>query len=73
LELKQTIEIIVIDNESGEALTDVSFTLVLPNGDLREGSLDAEGAATIEDLPPRDNYPIILHSNTGYPITVAKQ
>jgi uncharacterized Zn-binding protein involved in type VI secretion len=51
LGLKDWFEIKLKDND-GNAIANKKYTLFLPNGEIREGKLDSNGSAKIEDVPP---------------------
>lgn len=51
LQLKDYLEIALTD-EDGNALGDVPYRVLLPNGEIRTGKLDGSGKAKIEKVPP---------------------
>ncbi|MFC1572766.1 PAAR domain-containing protein [Candidatus Eisenbacteria bacterium] len=51
LRYKDWIEIKLVDEE-GNAVGNQKYRLNLPNGDIREGTLDSNGFARVEDVPP---------------------
>jgi len=51
LGLKDWLEIKLKDND-GNAIANKKYTLLLPNGEIREGQLDSSGYAKIEDVSP---------------------
>lgn len=51
LDIVDEMEIRIVDEE-GNPVKDRKFRLIAPNGSVREGTLDGDGKATIEDVPP---------------------
>ena len=51
LGLKDWIEIKLKDND-GNPIGNKKYKLFLPNGEIREGKLDSDGYAKVEDIPP---------------------
>lgn len=51
LEIVDDMEIRIIDDE-GNPVRDKTYRLYLSNGEVREGTLDGDGKATVEDVPP---------------------
>ncbi len=51
LEFRDIVEIECLDL-FGNPRADAPYTLLLPNGDRRSGTLDAAGRAKVEDVPP---------------------
>jgi len=51
LKFKDWIEIKLEDQE-GKIVKDIDYKLKLPDGQIKEGKLDADGYAKIEDIPP---------------------
>lgn len=71
LVIKDQLELEVIDEETGEPLSETNFTIALPNGEMINGELDANGYALVENLSSSMKYQIVFHKE-DHIITVAK-
>jgi uncharacterized Zn-binding protein involved in type VI secretion len=41
-----------LKDDEGNAIGDIKYKVFLPNGEMREGTLDGQGYAKVEDIPP---------------------
>jgi hypothetical protein len=69
--IKDQLELKVMNSQTEEALANANYTIALPNGDMIEGQLDADGYAIVEECSASRNYPIVF-SVDGTIITTAK-
>jgi len=60
LQVVDFVEVTLIDEETGEPLANCDYTLILTDGELREGTLDENGYAKIENVSPLNNNPIVV-------------
>ena len=51
LTYKDWVELVYRDS-TGNPVPDLNYTITLADGSTKEGTLDAEGKARIEDIPP---------------------
>jgi uncharacterized Zn-binding protein involved in type VI secretion len=51
LDIVDEMEVRVVDDE-GNPIKNKPYRLILPNGQVREGTLDGDGKAKLEDIPP---------------------
>ncbi|WP_103867326.1 hypothetical protein, partial [Aquimarina sp. I32.4] len=71
LTIKDQLELKVMNSETEEPLANANYTIALPDGDMIEGQLDADGYAIVEECSASRNYPIVFSVN-GTVITTAK-
>ena len=51
LDIVDEMEIRIVDDE-GNPVKDKNYRLILASGEVREGTLDGDGKATLRDIPP---------------------